>query len=78
MDRVGGVRASQACAAHPLPVTDMNAIAIVGDVVEGLEFFGPFPSEQVAIEWCEEHFDRLTQWCVAPMNEPDLRHVQVT
>ena len=50
----------------------MQSVVIVGDVVMGLEFIGPFPNAQVAVEWCEVHFDRDAQWNVAALGEPDL------
>ncbi len=50
----------------------MSWIVILGDVVGGFEFVGPFPEGGIAVEWAERHTTASTPWTVALLDEPDV------
>jgi hypothetical protein len=41
-------------------------IAIVGNVVDGLKFYGPFKTAVDAMNWCNENIT-VEEWCIAPL-----------
>lgn len=44
-------------------------IVIAGNVVDGLEFFGPFKTSEHAVEWAAKYV-REGEWTIAPLHEP--------
>ena len=49
----------------------MDEIIVVrGNPIDGLEFFGPFDSEDDATEWADNHRDSR-DWWVAYVTKPD-------
>lgn len=50
----------------PPPVIDaLPHIIIVGNPVDGLRFFGPFPNGGAAVDWAGDNVDGGSEWWAA-------------
>ena len=49
-------------------MNDQPHIVVFGDVLNGFDFIGPFPSFELADHYCQGFSD--PNWIVAPLAEP--------
>jgi hypothetical protein len=48
------------------------AILIVGNVVDGVEFYGPFSTTEEAIELANIELRNREDWCIGYLNNPEV------
>jgi hypothetical protein len=47
-----------------------QAVLLVGNIVDGYRFYGPFPNAADALKWAEDTFAEQETWEVAKLSEP--------
>lgn len=52
----------------PVPYVVCPHIVIIGNVANGLTFYGPFESNETAMDWAEKNFP---DWLIARVEDPN-------